>query len=108
RTARDFDAVALDANAVPAVAREFSRAERLLIRFDVYAPGNPPPAPTAALLNRDGKMMASLPVSPAKAGGTHQIDLGLNTLAAGEYLVEITVTDGSGTAETLVPFRVAG
>ena len=102
RTAREMQAVAADAAAPPVVAREFSRAERLLIRFDVY--GNA--APTAALLNRNGQKMADVPVAAAAAGGTHQIDLGLSSVAAGEYLVEITATGATGEAKELVALRV--
>ena len=102
RTARELQTVAADAAAVPVVGREFSQAERLLIRFDVY--GNA--TPTAVLLNRNGQKMADVPVVPAVAGGTHQIDLGLNTIAAGEYLVEITVKGATGEAKELVALRV--
>ncbi len=106
RTARELQALAQDGSATPTAAREFSRTERLLIRFDVYAAGTETPAPTAALLNRSGQKMADVPVAPAVAGGTHQIDLGLNTIAAGEYLVEIRVKGQADEASLLVPFRV--
>src|SRR5207247_6306602 len=39
RTARDVRALVADPAAVPVASREFSRAERLLIRFPAYAPG---------------------------------------------------------------------
>jgi VWFA-related protein len=106
RTARELNDIAADPNALPTAAREFSRTERLLIRFDVYGPGTEQPVPTAALLNRSGDKMADLPVTPAKAGGTHQINLGLNTLPAGEYLVQITAKGQGGEAQELVPFRI--
>jgi VWFA-related protein len=102
RTARDFRAIAADGDAVPAAAREFSRTERLLIRFDVY--GNA--TPTAALLNRTGEKRADVPVTAATVGGTHQIDLGLGSIAAGEYLIEITVTGATGETKELLPLRV--
>jgi VWFA-related protein len=102
RTAREFQALAADAAAVPTVGREFSRTERLLIRFDVY--GNA--APTAVLLNRGGQKMADLPVAPATVGGTHQMDVGLSSIAAGEYLVEITLKGATGETKELIPFRV--
>ncbi len=106
RTAREFKALAADATAVPVATREFSRTERLLIRFDTYGPGADRPVVTAALLNRSGEKMAEVPVSPSTAGGTHHIDLGLGSLPAGEYLVEITATGEGGTATDLVPLRV--
>ena len=102
RTARELQTVAADAAAAPVVVREFSRAERLLIRFDVY--GNA--TPTAVLLNRNGQKMADVPVAAATAGGSHQIELGLNSIAAGEYLVEITVKGATGEAKELVALRV--
>jgi hypothetical protein len=106
RTARDIQAVAADAVAVPTASREFSRTERLLIRFDVYGAGTETPAPSATLLNRAGQKMADVPVAAATAGGTHQIDLGLNTIPAGEYLVDIRVKGQADEASVLVPFRV--
>jgi hypothetical protein len=45
-------------------------------------------------------------VAAAAAGGTHQIDLGLNTVPPGEYLVEITAKGTSGEAKELVALRV--
>ncbi len=102
RSAREFQTIAADAAAVPTAGREFSRTERLLIRFDAY--GNA--TPTAVLLNRAGQKMADLPVAQATAGGSHQLDVGLAAIAPGEYLVEITVTGATDEAKELVPLRV--
>ena len=107
RTAVELRNVATDAAALPATAREFSRTERLLIRFDVYAPGAERPEPKAAILGRTGEKISELPVTAAQAGGTHQIELALNSMAAGEYVVEISVGSATGEAVTeLVPFRL--
>ncbi len=106
RTAREVQTLAADATAVPVATREFSRTERLLIRFDTYAAGGERPEPTAVLLNRAGQKMSDVPVTPATAGGTHQINLGLASVPAGEYLVEITVKSASGEAKELVPLRI--
>ena len=102
RTALDFRAIAADADAVPTAAREFSRKERLLIRFDVY--GNA--TPTAALLNRTGEKRSDVPVTATTVGGTHQIDFGLGSVAAGEYLIEIIATGATGETKALVPLRI--
>jgi VWFA-related protein len=106
RTLREFQTLAADAAATPIAARDFSRTERLLIRFDAYAAGSEQAQPTAILLNRAGTKMADVPVAPGQAGGTHQINLSLASIPAGEYLLEITVTSASGEAKELVPFRV--
>jgi hypothetical protein len=102
RTAREMQQLTADAAAVPVAQREFSRTERLLIRFDVYGGG----AASAALLNRNGQKMSDLTVTPATAGGTHQIDVALNSIAAGEYLVEITVKGATAETKELVAVRV--
>lgn len=91
---------------MPPSAREFSRRERLLIRFDVHAPGSERPQPAAVLLNRTGQNVVDLPVSSATTGGTHQIDLGLSSVPPGDYLIEISVTSELGTARELVAFRI--
>jgi len=107
RTPREFQAIAANAAAVPPANREFPRTMRLLIRFDSYGPGNEVPVPTAALLNNNGQKFTDVPVAAAAAGGTHQIDMSLATIPAGEYVVEITVKGATGeTAKELVAFRV--
>jgi VWFA-related protein len=106
RTPREIQTYVADANAVPVAVREFSRTERLLIRFDAYATGTEQPEATAVLLNRGGQKMSDVQVTPAQAGGTHQINLGLASVPAGEYLVEITVKSSSGEVKELIPLRV--
>ena len=106
RTVREFQTLAADTAAAPLAGREFSRTERLLIRFDAYTAGAEQVQPTAVLLNRDGKKMSDVPVTAAQAGGTHQINLSLAVIPTGEYLLEISVKSASGEATELVPFRV--
>jgi VWFA-related protein len=106
RTAREFQTLAADASAIPVPGREFSRTERLLIRFDAYGPGTDRPEVTAVLLNRAGQKMSDVQIAPGRAAATHQIDLGLASIPAGEYLVEITARSANGEAKELVPFRV--
>jgi VWFA-related protein len=106
RTANEFRALAADAAAIPMARREFLRTERLLIRFDAYAPGGERPQVTAALVNWTGEKLADVAVSAAETGGTHQISLGLGSLAPGEYAVEITAIGAAGQARELVPLRV--
>ena len=102
RNALEFRTVAGNGAAIPAIARDFSRSERLLIRFDVYGNGTP----TAVLMNRNGQKMADIPVAAATLGGTHQIDLSLGSIATGEYLIEITVKGATGEIKELVPLRI--
>jgi hypothetical protein len=92
--------------ATPAATREFSRTDRVLIRFDAYGAGTDRPEATAVLLNRAGNKMNDVPVVAAPMGGTHQLELLLSSIPAGEYLVEITVKGASGEKKELVAFRV--
>jgi hypothetical protein len=91
--------------AVPTASRDFSRTERLLIRFDTYASDNSTPAVTAKLLNRAGQRMADIPVQTT-AGQPFQIDFILASLAAGEYIIEIDAKSPSGTAQQMIGFKV--
>jgi len=108
RTVPEFRTFASDPNATPTAGREFSRTQRILIRFDTYGPGTDKPAPTAVLMNRSGQKMADVPVQPAATGTGYQIDMSLNTVPVGEYLIEITAKAPGGEAKELVPLRVTG
>lgn len=105
RSARAFRELEADATAVPVAAREFSRAERLLIRVPVYA-ADPPGVLIARLLSKPGATMRELAVTPAAGPDRQQIDLPLAGLAAADYLVELTLTSAAGEAKGAVAFRV--
>ena len=61
------------------------------MRFDAFAPGGAPPTVTAQLLNQQGTKMTDVPVTaPPATGQPYSIDLPLASLAAGQYLLEIT------------------
>jgi hypothetical protein len=105
--AREFQALSANPSPVPTASREFRRTERLIVRFDAYAPGSEVPAVTARVLNRVGKGMADLPVrSPQSPATFYQLDLPLAGFAAGEYLIEIKATGASGEAAQLVAIKI--
>ena len=105
RTAREFRALDADPDAVPVSSREFSRTERLLIRFPAYAPGGQPPSVSAKLMTRQGQAIRNLDVQPA-TDGENQIDVSLAGFAPGEYLIELTAASGANNATERVGFRV--
>jgi hypothetical protein len=103
RTPREFQALAADTNAIPMATRDLARTDRLLIRFDAYAPDGEAPSPSAAILSRAGRKMFDVPVSRA-TGASHQIDLTLSPLSPGEYLLEVVAAPAG--PRQLVAFRV--
>ncbi len=85
RTGPEAQTILNDPNAVPVVAREFRRTERLIVRAQAYGPGTEVPAVTARLLNRVGTAMQDLPVTLDQQTGVAQVDLPLSGIAPGEY-----------------------
>jgi hypothetical protein len=107
RTARDVRALDANPDAVPVSSREFSRAERLVIRVPTYAPGTDAPTVSARLMTSAGQSMRTLTLdAEAIPDGRSQIDLPLAGLASGEYVVEITAASPAGEAKGTLKFRV--
>jgi hypothetical protein len=108
RTAREFQQLRTDGDAVPVAAREFNRIEPLLVRLPTYGPAGTTPTLRVHLLNRAGSAMNELKAEPAPRAGEQQIDLSLAVLPPGEYVLEIKAGDQDGDATELVGFRVTG
>lgn len=105
RTPRDVQALRANPGAAPSTDRTFSRTERLVVRIDAYSPGSAPPALTARLLNRAGAPMSDVPVLVSDGGGA-ELELSFASLAAGEYLLELSAKADAGSAQEVVAFRV--
>jgi VWFA-related protein len=104
RTPREFQTLAAGADGTPVAARDFPRTERLIIRFDAYAPGGEAAPPSAAVLSRAGRRMFDVPVTRAAARASHQIDLPLSPLPAGEYVLEVIAAPNG--PRQLAAFRI--
>jgi len=104
RTVRELQVIRETPGTSPAVDREFSRNERLLVRVEAYAPGGLAPDVTAKLMNRGGAPMSDIKMQAV--AGLFEAELPLSSLAAGEYLVEFTAKGLAGTAQDTVAFRV--
>ena len=105
RTARQALMVRNNLETPPTASREFSRAERLIVRLDAYATGGAKPEVTAKLLNRAGAAMADVPIQTAE-GKPYLIDFPLASLAAGEYIIQVDAKTASGTAQQMIGFKV--
>jgi VWFA-related protein len=107
RNALEFRSIDADPNATPVASREFSRTERLIIRFPTYAPEGERQTVTAKLLGRADQLIRDLPVEMASTpDGRHRIDLLLAGFPPGEYTVELSTRCEAGEASERLGFRV--
>jgi hypothetical protein len=105
RTARELRAIAEDVSAIPVAAREFSRTERLIVRFPVYVPEGQQRQATARLLNRSGQPMRALDLRTI-SDGREELELPLAGLASAEYQLELSAQSAAGQAREVLTFRV--
>lgn len=105
RTARDLQTLAGDATAQPTAARSFSRTEKLLLRVAVSGV-----EPTIRLMSRTGDGMSPLVVRPAPAGSpfTHEAEVPLASLPAGDFLIEVKAGEADDAPRRLTGVKVTG
>ncbi len=109
RTPREFRELSANAAAVPTVTREFSRSERLLVRFEVYGRDAGTATVTARLLNHLGDPMATLPAqATSQTSGQYTVDLPLASLPRGDFLIQVAAKGQTGQSTALVAVRVTG
>lgn len=109
RTARDIAQLRGGVQGIPESGRQFSRTERLLMRFDAYGPAGAAPKVTIRLLNREGGQIAPFPdpvLVPSTS--TYESEIVLAPLPPAEYLFEITATIGDDTVKKLVALKIVG
>ena len=127
RNELEYRSLVDDWTAPPAVSRSFRRTERMLVRFQAYAPGGAVPEVEARLVNRAGEAIVPLDVlqpgvavadsQPASGGrgdatgsgagsNAFQVPVALPFLPPGEYLIELTATYGDGETTHLAAFRL--
>ena len=89
----------------PTAARAFSRTEKLLLRVAVI--GAPP---SIRLMSRTGDGMSPLIVRTAPEGSpfTHEAEVPLASLPAGDFLIEVKVGDAPDAPRRLTGVKVTG
>jgi hypothetical protein len=109
RTARDIAQLRGGKEGLPESGRQFSRTERLLMRFDAYGPAGAAAKVSLRLLNREGGQIAPFP-DPAvvPSTSTYESELVLAPLPPAEYLLEISATIGEDTVKKLVALKIVG
>ena len=108
RTAREVQDLRAAPDAPPTTSRQFSRTERLLLRFDAYGPAGTRPTVALRLLNRMGDGMADLPAPAAVRQNGFESEIGLGGLPPGDYLIEIAATSNTDTIKKLLAIRITG
>jgi VWFA-related protein len=107
RTARDIQQLKTSANPLPTTARQFTRTERLFVRFRVYLPGGAAATPQLRLLNRNGDVMSVVPVTVDPSRGAEG-EFALGGVPPGDYLLEAAASSNADAPRVLVAFRVTG
>jgi hypothetical protein len=106
RTARDIAALKADSAARPIASREFSRTERLLLRFAAWGPGGAAPLVKTRLLNMRGEFVADLPAASPAADGSYELEIPLSPYPPNDYLIELKSGDGADGARVLTALRI--
>ena len=107
RSLRDVRAILGNTAAVaPVAAREFSRAEHLVVRIPLVHQGGEPEV-TVRLQSRFGAAVRELTATRMAASGTTiQVDVPLASLASGRYSIVFTARNSLGSAVESVDFGV--
>ena len=108
RTARDIQSIRSSELPVPTPSREFSRTERLLLRFGVFGDGSDGSELAMRLLNSQGETMAPLAAPTRNPQGQFEAVVPLSPFPPGDFLIEIAATSGDATARALIAVRVTG
>jgi hypothetical protein len=106
RTARDIATLRTAQGARPAAGREFTRTERLLVRFTAWGPGGAAPVVKARLLNLRGDHVADLPAATPGPDGSYEFELVLSPYAPNDYLIELRAGEGAEGARILTAIRI--
>jgi hypothetical protein len=107
RTARDVVALKADSGARPVAAREFSRTERILLRFAASGPGGSAALVKVRLLNLRGEPVADLQAPTLLPDGTFELEVPLAPYAPNDYLIELKSGDGADAARVLSAIRIS-
>ncbi len=107
RTARDIQQLKSATDPLPTTARQFTRTERLFVRFRVYLPGGATASPHLRLLNRNGDVMSVVPVTVDPSRGAEG-EFALGGVPPGDYLLEAAASADAAAPRAPVAFRVTG
>ncbi len=105
RTQRDLQALEAAPTPQPTAARAFNRTEKLLLRVTVTGA-----QPSIRLMSRSGDGMSPLVVRQAPEGSpfTHEAEVPLASLPAGDFLIEVKAGETDDAPRRLTGVKVTG
>jgi len=106
RNALEWKALVDDVEAIPTASRDFRRTDRIIVRFEAYAPGTEAADVRARLLNRGGELIHPLDVTRSEDGRPHRVDLWPAHLPPGDYVIELSATSLRDDVKQLIAFRL--
>jgi VWFA-related protein len=98
--------MALAGELPPHAGRAFTRAERILGSIELAGPHATAATLTIGLIDRRGKRLTDLPFT--RRGAAARLDLPLQAIARGDYLIAIEAEHAGTRAAAYVPVRIAG
>ena len=104
RTPADLKRIHSDPPPAAYPGREFSRNERILMRFVIEGQLASTASVSVGLIDRRGKRLTDLPFTRTPAGWL--LDLPLQSIARGEYLIGVDAKAGEQHSTAYVPIRV--
>lgn len=104
RTPLELRALAAATDPLPYAGRQFSRTDRILVRFALLGAGAPDASVNVHLISKTGGVLALLPLKTVPSG--YELDLPLGSIAHGEYVISFEASHGADQAKQLLSFRV--
>jgi VWFA-related protein len=104
RRPADLNAARSERPPAPESSREFARTDRVLMRIAIEGQDAASATLSIGLIDRRGKRLTDLPFTRGATGWL--LDLPLQSIARGDYLIEVAATAGDVRAIAYVPMRV--
>jgi len=107
RNSAEYRTMSSAPDPVAFAGRDFTRADRLLLRVAAYGTAATDAEVTAQLVGPRGTTLAELPIHSEGEGAGFRLDLPLSSLATGEFIIAIAARNSTERVETLVPLRIS-
>jgi hypothetical protein len=109
RSPMEMRAISGDPNPPPFAGRDFSRTDRLLVRVALSVESTDATVTSRLVSRQGGRQLATLPIAPLSGQtGVYQVDLPLQSVAPGDYVIAVEASKGAEKVEALVAIRVGG